>query len=187
MFGNIALFTDRKQWVPAFFKRVFVWLLNGTSVAVIESVASTLARRIPEEDKSVLFQLKEQGFPMMVLSCGTADLSEKVLQEAGIKDCFQYFEGNRFRFVENRIIGTEVRVPSPEYKVQLLTDEYGLEAHNVVAVGDGYTDIPLLDWAGTSVLITREANKAVRNTRFHTISSITEIVNILNPSGQGTR
>jgi phosphoserine phosphatase len=187
VFGNLALFTDRKQWIPAFFKRVFVWLLTGTPISVIERVAGELAQRIPQEDKSVLVELKKQGFPMMVLSCGTVDLSRKVLQEAGIGDCFQHFEGNRFRIFENRIVGTEVRVPDPEHKIKLLMDEYGLEAQEVIAVGDGYTDIPLLDWAGISVLIKRGATKAVGSTKYYTISSVAEIANILNLSGWGSQ
>ena len=35
---------------------------------------------------------------MIVLSCGTVDLSERILRFAGIEDCFGLIEGNRFQF-----------------------------------------------------------------------------------------
>ncbi len=183
LIGKVALFTDRKQLVPAFFKYVYSRLLTGMPVSIIGTIADALARTISEHDRLVFFKLKEQGFPMMVLSCGTADLSRKVLQKADIDSCFDHIEGNHFRILENTIVGTDVRVPNPKSKITLLTDTYGLTAQEVVAVGDGYTDIPLLDWAGVSILIDRKGTKSVRNDRYLTISSISEILAIMNVGG----
>jgi hypothetical protein len=57
---------------------------------------------------------------MMVLSCGTVDLSERVLKFAGLSDCFNRIAGNRFQFDADRIVGMQLRVPNPGDKLTLI-------------------------------------------------------------------
>lgn len=180
--GHFALFSDRQKLFPGLFKRVYIHLLTDLPVSVLDFISEKLAQRISPEDRLTFSKLKNRGFPMIVMSCGTVDLSTRVLRVCGIEDCFQRIEGNRFRIEAGRIAGIESRIPDPESKVRVLMSSYGLKPSQVVAVGDGYTDIPLLDWAGVSVLIDRTGKKAVQERKYPTITSPKEIFDILNLS-----
>jgi len=95
---------------------------------------------------------------MMVLSCGTADLSERVLRFAGLFDCFSRIEGNRFQFDADRIVGMQLRLPNPEDKL-IMIKRLNLPPDRTIVVGDGYTDLPLLNWASIPVIIDRSGKK----------------------------
>jgi phosphoserine phosphatase len=116
----------------------------------------------------------------MVLSCGTADLSERVLKIAGLLNCFSLIEGNRFQFDEDRINGMELRLPDPKGKLHMM-QKLNLSPVSTMVVGDGYTDLPLLDWSALPVLIDRSGKKKkyFSDRNFYFISSIPEIVNII--------
>ena len=117
---------------------------------------------------------------MMVLSCGTADLSERVLTFAGLFDCFSQIEGNRFQFDADRIVGMQLRLPNPEDKLTMIK-KLNLSPDRTIVVGDGYTDLPLLNWASIPVIVDRSGQKKKRFTshNFYFISSIPEIMNII--------
>jgi len=53
---------------------------------------------------------------------------------------------------------------------------------DAIAVGDVYTDIPLLDWAKISVLVDTTGKKKAkyRHKIYRFISSISEILSVLN-------
>lgn len=120
------------------------------------------------------------GHSMMVLSCGTANLSENTLQQAGLGDCFEIFAGNRFESNNGRIGDMTLHVPNPEDKVRFLVDRK-IDPDRCMAVGDGYTDIPMLDWAKISVIMDRSGRKRIKfahkNYRF--IRSLPEILDIV--------
>jgi phosphoserine phosphatase len=118
---------------------------------------------------------------MMVLSCGTVDLSERVLKFAGLSDCFNRIAGNRFRFDADRIVGMQLRLPNPEDKLAMIK-KLNLSADHTIVIGDGYyTDLPLLNWASIPVIIDRSGKKKKQFTshHFYFISSIPEIMNII--------
>lgn len=117
---------------------------------------------------------------MIVLSCGTADLSQRTLAYAGLGECFESIAGNRFNINRGLINGMTLHVPNPEDKVRWLECK-GISAANVIAVGDGYTDIPLLDWAQTAVLVDRTGRKRIkyRHKNYRFISSPSEILDVL--------
>jgi phosphoserine phosphatase len=177
--ARIALFSDRHELFPRLFKRVYTRLLTGAPASLLDPVCKDLAARISAQDRSVFSKLKELGFPMIVVSCGTRDLITRVLKEAGIEECFQRIEGNRFRIEDGRIAGFESLMADPAAKVRVLTESCGLASAQVVAVGDGYTDIPLLDWAGVSLLIDRGGKKAAKMRRYRAIGSAPEILELL--------
>ena len=73
-----------------------------------------------------------------------------------------------------------LHVPNPADKVAWLTKN-GVSADETIAVGDGYTDIPLLDWAKISVLVDRTGKKQTKyaHKNYHFVQSLTEILNIV--------
>jgi phosphoserine phosphatase len=70
---------------------------------------------------------------------------------------------------------------NPEDKLQIMNAR-GIPPEHSVVIGDGYTDLPLLDWARIPILIdrTREKKNKYAKKDYHFISSIPEIVEMIN-------
>jgi len=177
---RLLIYADNRERLRKTFKRYYTWFLNGTSITELDRVSERLATKIPEADRQAIIRLKTQGHIMMVFSCGTVDLSERVLKFAGLSDCFSLIEGNRFQFAEDRIVGMQLQLPDPDDKlkrVKLLK----LSPERTIIVGDGYTDLPLLNWSSIPVMIDRTGKKKKRFTshNFYFITSIPEIMNVV--------
>jgi phosphoserine phosphatase len=172
---------DRRQMLRKTFKRFYIQLMKGTPTAVMDRVGRRLSDRIPPRDRQAIARLKSANYRMTVLSCGTADLSERTLAYAGLGDCFETIAGNRFNISQGLINGMTLHVPNPVDKV-IWAENKGLSADETIAVGDGYTDIPLLDWAKTSIMMDRTGRKRskYKNKNYHFISSTSEILEVID-------
>jgi phosphoserine phosphatase len=108
------------------------------------------------------------------------DLSERTLEKAGLIQCFELIEGNRFQMKNGRISGMDFKMPNPENKVSFLQKKQ-ISADRAIAIGDGYTDLPMLDWARIPILIDRAGTKkdGFYSKDYHMISSITELLKIV--------
>ncbi|MGD1971883.1 MAG: haloacid dehalogenase-like hydrolase [Desulfobacterales bacterium] len=180
VYAKGIIYADQREHLRRTFKTSYIRLLKGTSSAELDDVCRDLAVKIPTMDRTVFRKLKEDGHDMMVLSCGTADLSERVLRFAGILNCFSLVEGNRFQFDEDHINGMELRLPDPRDKLHMM-QKLNLSPVDTMVVGDGYTDFPLLDWSALPVLIDRSGKKKkyFSDRNFYFISSIPELMNII--------
>jgi phosphoserine phosphatase len=178
--ARLLIFADQKEHGRKIFKQFFIRFMTGTSIDIFDPVCRRLAAKISEPDRSALRQLANRGHPMIVLSCGTANLSENTMQQAGLGDCFELFAGNRFESQNGTISGMTLHIPNPEDKVRFLVDRK-IDPDQCLAVGDGYTDIPMLDWAKIAVIVDRSNRKRVKyahkNYRF--IRSLSEILDIV--------
>ena len=174
------IYADRREWFRKTFKKAYVRLLKGTPASTLDEVCQDLAEKISPADRNVFWTLKNAGFDMIVLSCGTADLSERVLKFAGLKDCFRLIEGNRFRFNADQIAGMNFHIADPDDKLEFAKN-LKLSPERAIVVGDGYTDLPLLNWSSVPVMIDRTDKKRKRFTshHFYFISCIPEIMNII--------
>ena len=174
------IYADRREHLRKTFKMSYIRLLKGTPSKMLDEVCQDLAGKISKADRKVFWKLKADGYDMLVLSCGTADLSERVLTFAGLSDCFSRIEGNRFRFEADRIAGMQLQLPNPEDKLNMIK-KLNLSPDQTIVVGDGYTDMPLLNWASIPVIIDRNGQKKKQFTshHFYFISSIPEIMDII--------
>ena len=179
--ARLLIWADRRQMLRKTFKRFYIRLMQGTPIAAMDQIGKRLADRISQEDRQAISRLKSDNYRMMVLSCGTADLSERTLRNAGIIDCFESIAGNRFNISKGLINGMTLHLANPVDKVKWLK-KMGICADDAVAVGDGYTDIPLLDWAKIGVLVDRTGKKKAkyRHKNYRFISSTSEILAVLN-------
>jgi phosphoserine phosphatase len=175
--ARAAIYADRKEWLGGSFKKYYLWVLKGTGCDAIESVAQELAAKISHADRQTFVELKQNGYHMMILSCGTLDLIEKTVQFADLAECFDIMPGNRFVFSADRITGMDYRLMCPHDKLEVLK-AHGISAAQTIAVGDGYTDLPLLKQAALPILIDRtgEKKRKFSNTGYCLISSIPEMV-----------
>ena len=179
--AKAVIYADMKEWLGASFKKYYIWILKGTRIESLDRVAKNLSSRISSADRKAFVRLKRDGHRMMVFSCGTFDLMERTLQLAGIYGYFDGIYGNRFRFLNNRIVGMDLNVLKPKDKLTLVGDQ-GISPEQTIVVGDGYTDIPLLDWAKIPVVIDRTGKKRKKynHMEYYFISSIPELFDLVN-------
>ena len=181
--ARLLLYADRKEHLRKVFKRFYIRLMTGTSTDIFDPVGTRLAAKISATDRRALMQLTNQGHPMIVLSCGTANLSEITLQKAGLGDSFEIIAGNRFESENGRISGMTLHIPNPEDKVRFLAAQK-VEPDRCLAVGDGYTDIPMLDWVKIPVLVDRSGRKQKKyaHKNYRVVRSLPEILEIVEIS-----
>ena len=180
-YAKVIIYADRREWLRKTFKKSYIRFLRDTPSNVLDDVCRDLAENISTADRRVFRQLKTDGHKMMVLSCGTADLSERILRFAGLFDCFSRIAGNRFQFEDDRIAGMYLQLPNPEDKLAMIR-KLDVSPDQTMVVGDGYTDLPLLNWCSIPVIINRSGKKKKQFTshNFYFISSIPEIMNIID-------
>ena len=178
--ARALIYADQKEYFRKTFKRFYIRFMTGTAIDIFDPVGVRLAAKITQEDRQALMQLANQGHRMIVLSCGTANLAENTLQKAGLADCFESFAGNRFESTNGKISTMTLHIPNPEDKVRYLA-KLKVEPGRCMAVGDGYTDIPMLDWAKIPVLVDRTGRKQPKyaGKNYHFVRSLPEIVDIL--------
>jgi phosphoserine phosphatase len=150
--ARLFVYADRHGWDPAMLKVLYGWCLRQVSLTALEDICARIGTSIPEAERSALRALATRGVDMQVLSCGTADLSRGVLRAAGLADCFSRVLANPLIARDGRIAGIERRIFLPETKVDLVA-QYGIPWEQIIAVGDGITDLPLLDRVGLPILI----------------------------------
>lgn len=179
--ARFLIYADHKEHLRKVFKRFYIRFMTGTSVDIFDSVGQRLAAKISQADRRALKHLASQGHRMIVLSCGTANLSENTLQKAGLGGCFEIITGNRFESENGRISTMTMHIPNPQDKVRFIIGQQ-IEPGRCVAVGDGYTDIPMLDWARIPVLIDRSGRKQMKyaDKNYHFVRSLPEILGIIN-------
>lgn len=179
-YAKAVIYADRREWLRRTFKRSYVRLLKGTPSSALDAVCRQLAQKISPADRQTLRELKSAGHDMLVLSCGTADLSERILRFAELIDCFCLIEANRFQIVEDRIAGMHLQLAEPEDKLKL-AKKLNLSPRQTIVVGDGYTDLPLLKWSAIPVMMDRTGRKEKEfaSHDFYFIRSVPEMMNIV--------
>ncbi len=178
--ARAAIFVDRQELSAGFFKKTYTKHVTGTRRNTLTTLCTDLARTVSAENRAAVRELKAAGFSMSVISCGTADLADGVLQSCGIRSCFDTVEGNRFRMKNGVVSGVDMHMATPLQKVRM-AESMGANPAETIAVGDGYTDLPLLDWVRYPVMIDRNGAKAhrYRKNGYLFISDIHELPGLL--------
>lgn len=178
--ARAVIYADMKEWLGESFKKYYIHILKGTRSEAFDSVAECLAQKISKTDRQTFLKLKGDGHHMMILSCGTLDLIERVLKLAGLYDCFDLISGNRFRLLNDRITGMDLHILNPKDKLKM-TGARGISPEHSIVIGDGYTDLPLLNWAEMSIVIDRSGEKKKKYIKrdYHFVSSIPELVDMI--------
>ncbi len=175
--ARLLIYADRQERLRKVFKRFYIRFLTGSSVDIFDPVCTELAAKISDTDRGFLKRLSQLGHPMIVLSCGTVNLSEGTLQKAGLADCFDQMAGNRFESQNGKISSMTLLIPNPQDKVKFLIEQR-IDHKRCIAVGEVYTDIPMLDWAKISILVDRTGRKQEKyaNKDYHFVRSLSEIL-----------
>lgn len=121
--------------------------------AHVDAVARQLAGLLNADDRDALIALKRQSeAEFVILSCGTENLAEAFLAHLGIADLFGSIRAKRLEFSEGGKTTVRVDIHTPEAK-RVAVEELRARYRTIVAVGDGPTDIPMLEAADLGLLI----------------------------------
>ena len=103
-------------------------------------------------------------------------------------DCFDFIAGNRFTFESDSISGMTYDMNNPDDKRTFL-QKNAIAPEKTIAVGDGYTDIPMLDWAATAIVLDRSGRKKTqfqhKNCRF--VSSIPDVLELIRTKDENQK
>ncbi|MCF7983239.1 MAG: phosphoserine phosphatase SerB [Thiohalocapsa sp.] len=137
-----------------------------------ESVLADIAERLPITDgaERLIATLKQLGYKIAILSGGFTYFAEHLQRRLGI----DYVHANRLEFDNGRLTG---RVSGPivdgARKAELLREiavAEGIRLEQVIAVGDGANDLPMLSIAGLGIAF--QAKPLVKERARHSIANV---------------
>lgn len=126
-----------------------VALLKGLDASVLEQIAQSL--KLTEGAEHLMRTLKALGYKTAILSGGFTYFGEYLQQKLGI----DYVHANALEIENGKVTGRVVgRVVDGQRKAELLREiaaSEGVNLEQVIAVGDGANDLPMLSIAGLGI------------------------------------
>ena len=143
-------------------------LLRGLDESVLAEIADNL--RLTEGAEKLLAALKSLGYKTAILSGGFEYFGRYIQQRLGI----DYVYANQLETENGKVTGRVVGpVVDGERKAQLLAmlaEQEGIALEQVIAVGDGANDLPMLNVAGLGIAF--RAKPLVKASAEHAISTL---------------
>ncbi|WP_317930007.1 phosphoserine phosphatase SerB [Halioxenophilus sp. WMMB6] len=142
--------------------------LRGLDESVLAAIAEALP--ITEGAERLIATLKTMGYKTAILSGGFTYFARHLQQKLGI----DYVYANELAVAEGKVTGeVQGEIINGERKAELLRElasREGLTLQQVIAVGDGANDIPMLSIAGLGIAF--RAKPVVRAKARHAISKM---------------
>ncbi|WP_462321293.1 phosphoserine phosphatase SerB [Halochromatium sp.] len=169
--GQVAEITERAMQGELDFSESFrrrMALLEGLE----ESVLSEIAERLPITDgaERLISALKQLGYRVAILSGGFTYFAEHLQRRLGIDDV----HANQLEFENGRLTGRVTgQIVDGQRKAELLREiarSEGIRLEQVIAVGDGANDLPMLSIAGLGIAF--HAKPLVKEQARHSIATV---------------
>ena len=143
-------------------------LLEGLDESVLAGIAGSL--KLTEGCEKLIETLKLYGFKTAILSGGFNYFGRYLQEKLG----FDYVYANELDIVDGKVTGkVKGTIVDGEQKAKLLSEiakKEGIELEQVVAVGDGANDLPMLSKAGLGIAF--RAKPLVKERAEHAISTL---------------
>ncbi len=143
-------------------------LLKGLDESVLKGIAESLP--LTEGVEKLISTLKRYGFKTAILSGGFDYFGNYLQQKLG----FDYVYTNTLEIengkVTGRVVGTVVDGKRKAELLQEIAKKEGIELQQVIAVGDGANDLPMLSKAGLGIAF--RAKPIVKKEADHAISTL---------------
>jgi phosphoserine phosphatase len=167
---QVAAITEAAMQGEIDFKASFTQrmaLLKGLDTKVLQSVAERL--RLNEGAEHLISTLKKLGFKTAIVSGGFTFFGEYLQQRLGV----DYVYANQLDIEDGRVTGRVTgEIIDGQRKAELLREiaqREGLMLQQVIAVGDGANDLPMLSIAGLGIafrakpLVKASAKQSISN------------------------
>ncbi|MDC1210367.1 phosphoserine phosphatase SerB [Porticoccaceae bacterium] len=167
---QVAAITEAAMQGEIDFKASFTQrmaLLKGLDTKVLQSVAERL--RLNEGAEHLISMLKKLGFKTAIVSGGFTFFGEYLQQRLGV----DYVYANQLDIEDGRVTGRVTgEIIDGQRKAELLREiaqREGLMLQQVIAVGDGANDLPMLSIAGLGIafrakpLVKASAKQSISN------------------------
>jgi phosphoserine phosphatase len=145
-----------------------VALLKGLDSSVLARIAQDL--KITEGAENLIATLRTLGYKTAILSGGFTYFAEYLQEKLGI----DYIYANELDIVDGAVSGiVKGTVVDGARKAQLLrelAEEQGIDLQQVIAVGDGANDLPMLSIAGLGIAF--RAKPLVKKSAEQSISTL---------------
>ncbi|MEA3639043.1 MAG: phosphoserine phosphatase SerB [Lamprobacter sp.] len=168
---QVAEITERAMQGELDFSESFrrrMALLEGLEASVL----SEIAERLPITDgaERLIGALKQLGYRVAILSGGFTYFAEHLQRRLGIDDV----HANQLEFENGRLTGRVTgRIVDGQRKAELLREiaaREGIRLEQVIAVGDGANDLPMLSIAGLGIAF--HAKPLVKEQARHSIATV---------------
>jgi phosphoserine phosphatase len=147
-------------------------LVKQATSTMIDEVADILLSSIGKREKDALLRLSHIS-DLGILTCGTENIARAFLQKLGMDDSFSFIRGKRLVRNEEGIFHLLVDIAGPEDKA-LAVDSLRADYETIIAIGDGPTDIPMLEAADHGMIVAW--NRQNRQYPFDTFPSLESAV-----------
>ena len=143
-------------------------LLKDLDESVLEGIAANL--RLTEGAEKLISSLKKLGYKTAILSGGFNYFGRYLQQRLGI----DYVYANELDIVDGKVtghvVGTVVDGQRKAELLAMLAQKEGIALEQVIAVGDGANDLPMLSVAGLGIAF--RAKPLVKASAQHAISTL---------------
>ena len=149
---QVAEITEAAMQGKLDFKQSFeqrLSLLEGLDAAVLPKIAKRL--QLNEGAEHLITTLKKLGFKTAIVSGGFSFFGEYLQEILGVDYVYAYQLDVQHGKVTGRVKGDIIDGQRKADLLRELADREGLMLEQVIAVGDGANDLPMLDIAGLGI------------------------------------